>query len=395
MKNLKLLKIKIFKLISYVFLFIPISNNTILFDSFHGKLSDNPKYVEISLLKKMPNANIIWVAEKNNKAAFKGLKTVDYQSLRYFILLMHARVVVDNQLGGRLTSGGGKSAKLYSKIRKDQLCISSWHGTPLKRLGNDVKSDGRTFVYNSNLDVLSLGNKFTAEKMASAYEVNTKIKYYGTPRNDILFDKEVDTEALKKKLQLPDGYKFILFAPTFRADNERMSAAAQLEMLNLTRLTQTLEKSFGGKWGLIIRAHHIALSHINIDEIACESGVGIFNGNIGDDMAEYLVLSDILLTDYSSSMFDFALTKKPCFLFTPDRDEYENGYYFPLNTLPFPSGNSEEELLYQIEHFDQSKYESGVDKLLENIGNVEDGHACEHITDDIIDFIQTKKKSED
>ena len=124
----------------------------------------------------------------------------------------------------------------------------------------------------------------------------------------------------------------------------------------------------------------------------------LINGNIGDDMAEYLACTDILITDYSSSMFDFALTGKPCFLFAPDREHYEKkerGFYLDYDSLPFPISYTNEELIKNIQKFDDAAYRERVLRFLEEIGNVEDGKASERIAQCIVHFIETGEKKLD
>ena len=112
-------------------------------------------------------------------------------------------------------------------------------------------------------------------------------------------------------------------------------------------------------------------------------------------MAEYLACADVLLTDYSSSMFDFALTGRPCFLFAPDREHYEKrerGFYMSYDALPFPASYTGGELLEKIKTFDKESYKQKIAKFLAAIGDAEDGRASERITRCIIHFIRKGEK---
>ena len=104
-------------------------------------------------------------------------------------------------------------------------------------------------------------------------------------------------------------------------------------------------------------------------------------------MTEYLLCADVLITDFSSSFFDFALTKKPCFLFATDLKNYsenERGLYFSYLDLPFPTSQTPKELYYQIINFDENIYESNVCSFLKLLGNYEDGYASTKIVNDIM-----------
>ena len=118
----------------------------------------------------------------------------------------------------------------------------------------------------------------------------------------------------------------------------------------------------------------------------------IINGNLNDDMAEYLACADILITDASSSMFDFALTGKPCFLYFPDVEHYdkvERGFYFDIQRdLPFPLSVNFDELCEQIQSFDEEKYAVGIKELLENIGNIDDGNSSKRVVEYIVEHIK-------
>jgi CDP-glycerol glycerophosphotransferase len=97
-------------------------------------------------------------------------------------------------------------------------------------------------------------------------------------------------------------------------------------------------------------------------------------------MQELLCIADMLITDYSSSMFDFAMLRKPCILYATDVAQYDRGYYFNFKHLPFPLAESENELLSILKDFNEEKYLSGLEKFYEEtIGLYEDGHASESI----------------
>lgn len=107
-------------------------------------------------------------------------------------------------------------------------------------------------------------------------------------------------------------------------------------------------------------------------------------------MAEYLQITDVLITDYSGSMYDFALTGRPCWLFALDRKHYESverGFYMPISELPFQFLESTADLYDAIRNFDSTEYKKDIDRFLENIGNIEDGQASRRIVDDIIGYL--------
>ena len=181
----------------------------------------------------------------------------------------------------------------------------------------------------------------------------------------------------------------VLFAPTFRNDgkdvegkNIQRSGLNQISGIIFDELFASLKKRFGGEWIFVCRFHYHVSNLVDWDELENKYPGKVVNGNNSSDMAEYLKCTDVLITDASSSMFDFALTYKPCFLFFPDIDNYSNkerGTYIDPYSLPFKTSKSFKALVEDIEMFDYERYKFQVDKLLSNLGNTDDGHASERI----------------
>ena len=120
--------------------------------------------------------------------------------------------------------------------------------------------------------------------------------------------------------------------------------------------------------------------------------MNVINGNDFEDMAEYLYITDFLITDYSGSLFDYALTRKPCVLWTPDKEEYEKkpGLYMDMSELPFDLCYSSDELIERVECFDSEKNISRIDSFLKKTGNSEDGNASKRISERIVQFMKSK-----
>ena len=192
-------------------------------------------------------------------------------------------------------------------------------------------------------------------------------------------------------MNLPLDYKVVLYAPTFRK-NIDFSGIAQMKELDIPELIESLSKVIGGeRWCFVFRAHNLVMQKIDFTSISkSNSNVLLINGNLHDDMAEYLKCADVLITDYSASMFDFALTRKPCFLYVPDVDEYgsnERGFYTQIEALPFPIARNSKELISAVELYNDVEYKIKIDHLLVEMGNVEDGNASKRVVKDILSFI--------
>lgn len=374
---------------------MPIKKKSVYFLGLGGQYCDNVKYISQKLHTKLPEIIIFWsISEKCKGKLPFYIRPVRENSLTALKLRFSSQVVVDCDMGITIPY----YLSIFKGIikRKKQLTISTWHGTPLKKiLVDDIASKCR---YPSRRRLLSdfiiAGCSFTASTLIKSIQGNYKYPVYltGTPRNDILFSSNMKYKSfLKEKLTLPQSKRVILFAPTFR-DAVELSGTSQMKELNIPLILEQCSERFGGEWVFVLRVHHKVILSINSSVYKAPD---IIDGNKGDDMAEYLVCTDILITDYSGSMFDFALTGRPCFLFAPDREHYEReerGFYLDYDSLPFPKAYTNTELLEQISIFDCDLYKKNIEKFLDDIGNVEDGNASERIAKCIVHFMETGEK---
>lgn len=378
------------KLIFGILKHLPIQKRTILFKSFGGQYGDNPKYISEELHRKDPDLNIVWgVSEKSNGRDFPDyVKKVKIKSITFNYYSSTAEVIVDNMSGIRgIRSHGYNKFYDYFLKRKNQLNISTWHGTPLKKIGCDVVTDNIQF-YQTSANFMLSGNHYSTDIFKSSFN-GIEIKELGTPRNDILFSQQ-SQRTLKLKLGLPSSCKIILYAPTFRSD-VMVSGIEQLKKLDVQRLLGSLEKKFGGSWILVLRLHHEVLLMLREASSGLIDNKFVYDGNIHDDMAEYLAASDILLTDYSSSMFDYLLTNKPCYLFSFDKEKYlndERGTYLDLEELPFSFSESVEQLYDEILNYDEEEVNLKRKRFLNNLGNIDCGLASEDVANYILSFME-------
>ena len=382
---------------------IPIRKNTVLFCSFNGQYNDNPKYISDKLHEMYPTIKVVWCkSSKSNEDFPKYAEIVEEDSVAFYKYVNSAQVIVDNQMGIRAVRVSKKFRIkkllkiLYSKKRKKQYNISTWHGTPLKNIGMDELScQGKEEIFITNSDYIVAGCQHTKNALLTASRDVLSVKMYGTPRNDLLIEHNVNIEELKKKFNIPLNSKVVLYAPTFRNDINN-SGVNQMHELQFDKILEQLNLKFSSEWCFVFRIHQAVLDKIDIGKIVNKyKKYKIVNGNLGDDMAEYLLCADVLITDYSGSMFDFALTKKPCFLYAPDRKHYEEqerGFYMDYEKLPFSYAYTSNELIEKIRKFDEVLYKQNVEKFLHDIGNIEDGHATERIVDDIRYFMETGVK---
>lgn len=365
------------------------------FTSFSGHYSDNPKYLSIALHKINPSIEIIWSVKPAYKELLPDYVTyVEFGSATAIRYVASSDIIIDNVYGGRAVSVFGDSfiKKMKAKFivwglsKKNQRIYTTWHGTPLKKMGRDQIGNDISQFECCNIKMV-LGNRFTTDIMQHLTFNKIPMKLLGTPRNDILFSH--DEINMKKQLNLPNSKRIILFAPTFRNDgkdvegkNLNRSGINQLNMIDIERLFRLLHDKFGGDWVLVCRFHYHVAEMVDWEGLSKKYDGRIINGNLHDDMAEYLACTDVLLTDASSCMFDYIITNKPCFLFFPDIDNYEKnerGFYLNTDQLPFPLATNFDELIKAISSFDNEAYLKDINDLKDELGYYEDGKSSERI----------------
>lgn len=375
---------------------IRIRKGVFVFSSFEGHYSDNPKYISIELNKSKPEIKQVWLLKKEYFGTAPDYVTkVEIDSLAAYYWKGRAEVLVDNVYGDReiyIREDNTQNHLKYKIIsfltsKKNQPLITNFHGSAFKYAGRDLAgSNQQGFICPDTY--LLLSNDFSCKIYEHLTFGNIPIRLLGYPRNDILFDESIDKARLKAKLGINPEKRVVLFAPTFRSDskdglskkNIERSGLNQLKSLDLPVLFRVLNEKFGGEWTLVCRFHYHVEELIDWELLSKEHKDKVVRGNIGDDMAEYLAISDILLTDASSSMFDYAVTNKPCILYFTDWKEYgskERGFYIPIKDLPFPLAENFTELITILSDWDSVVYESKIADMKSNLGYVDDGNASQ------------------
>ena len=247
-------------------------------------------------------------------------------------------------------------------VRKGQTYIQTWHGTPLKRLGCDIVLEGNGSqsvkeihkMYREEADQFSYllsPSAYTSEKLASAYalteeEKKNKIIELGYPRNVFLFKyTEEDVARIKESLRIPADKKVILYAPTFRDKTYEYGKGFEYQVvLDMERL----QKKFGDTAVVLLRAHYFANMEFDAEK---------FRGFLYDvsdygDINHLYVISDLLMTDYSSVMFDYSILRRPMIFFMYDIEEYRGqlrDFYIEPDILPGPIVTTQEEVEAELE----------------------------------------------
>lgn len=372
---MEVLKKYISLVIIYLFNCLPIKKNKIFLFSYYGsQYGCNPKYITEYILKSYPKDyfDLVWAFnDPDSKVDIEGIRKVKTMSLRYFYELCTSKVLITNF----------RTTDLFIK-RKEQYYIQTWHSSlRLKQIEKDAEESlPPSYVQmakkdSKKCDLLLSGCDYSTKIFKRAFWYDGEIFKYGTPRNDILANSNNDLRlSTFSKLNISETCKIALYAPTFRKDKN-------LDVYNIdfAKVKEALAKKFGGEWIVLVKLHPHLMSMSN-QIIGNDQVIDITQY---DDIQELLCITDFLISDYSSLIFDYSVTKKPCFLYVPDFEDYiqnERGLYFDLKDLPFIRALSNEELLRKIESYDETVFRKELESFLSEIGSYEDGYATKNLT---------------
>jgi len=346
----------------FLFLPFPLDRNKVFFKAYNGlQYSCNPKSISEKLFEIAPQTKIVWsfTRPESIENLPNYVQKVKKKSFQEFYHLFTAKIWVMN------------AGTMIPKKRKNQWIIDTWHGDrAFKRV--QVSSDGSSTLDQAykNVDVVLSASDYGEKVIREAMKHKGEILRIGSPRNDLFFktnSKEV--LRIKSKLKLNPSSKLILFAPTFRGEGEAV------ESLNFSKLIDSLEKKDTCSWYCLVRQHYKVPPQ---REWTKDSR--IFDVSNYPDIQELLLVSDILISDYSSLAGDYALLFRPIFLYVPDIEEYKSGkgLYFDLEESPYVLAKNEADLFHKIVNFSLEEASKNCSDILDFYGNVnENGLASE------------------
>ena len=340
--------------------------------------SCNPRYLTEHLLENNTEFEIFWVFRGNvdTSGVDKRIKCVRYKSLQYYILVNTAEFFI--------TNARTDPYRIYWHKRKGQKYVMLWHGgVALKRIEKDAE-DQLSYSYlkkakidSKVCDLMVSGCRFQTSLLKEKFWYDGEILERGIPRNDVFFDKARHPEMKERichKYGISPDSRIVLYAPTFRRNK-----SIEPYRIDWSRVVPELRKIYDTeKISILLRLHPNLIGKADASSLINDESV--IDVTRYHDMQELLCVSDLLITDYSSSMFDITMLKKPCMLYATDIEKYNRGYYFDFAELPFPLARNEEELIGNIRTFDSAAYDESVESFFEkHIGLCEDGNASKAI----------------
>lgn len=379
----------------------PQAANKIIFANGDGYgFGGNPKYIALELLSRRTDSaqgiDLVWITNDCGTKLPEGVRPVKYGSYEHYYELGTAQVWIDNQ-----------HKNFFSRKRIGQIYIQTWHGGgPLKKIEFDAEGLSDSYLdlceMNSEMeDIIVSPSKFNSQLYRRAFHYQGQVMECGYPRNDIFWTANGCRKRIEELYHIKPEERIVLFAPTYREPNGEDSFippsgftaeshgdydSNRKNILDLKGVQQALELKTGKKFKVLVRFHPYDRNPER-RYVWCDEWENVTDY---DDVQELLAASDILITDYSSVMWDFSIQGKPVFLFHPDLAGYERerGYYLAFDQMPYIEAFNNEELYRKIKQFDEACYRKKLTKFLTEYGSFDRGTASKVITDTIMEIIR-------
>lgn len=358
---------------------LPVKAGLVVFESHMGKqYSDSPRYIyQAALDAGLDRLGLtpVWSHTRKTPEGFPtDVRLVMRDSWRYYYALARAEFWVDNQGFPR-----------HFTRRRDTTYIQTWHGTPLKRMGFDSPALERASAATRRVhkammrrwSALLVPSEYFVETFVRSYGYEGKLVRQGLPRNDPLV-RGVDESwvlAKKRELNLPTDQRLVLYAPTFRDSARRLEREYDVPFD-----LEVMARELGDDVFLMLRTHY--LDAYKLSDRYRAFAIDLTRHH---DVTELMLIADVLVTDYSSVMFDFANTGRPMVFYTYDYDDYvrdERGTYVDLpDVAPGPVVADTDSLVAALKGVDASHeaYRERYAAFRERFCEYETGHASEHV----------------
>lgn len=339
-----------------------------------GHYSGHGKPITEQLLKICQDIEIVWVLDDLSADTPERVRKVWTQGLQY-----------QEEMGsaGYWLIGSNIMLTDIKKPGQTYIHMKHWASVTLKTFGFDfyefrgIETGLEVTKHDcESIDYLIVGSTFDETTCRRGYHYDGPVFYAGSPRSDILFEPDKYKDRICTKYKIARNKKILLYAPTFRGGTGKEYIYDSYSVIpDFKKLKEMLERN-GDEWIFLLRLHPV-VAQKSCDLIKNDFVIDV---SAYEDGEELVAACDMLISDYSSIMFEPAFTHKPVFLYAPDKEEYinhERRLLIDYDSLPFDIAQNDEELSRAIEQFDQQAYDNRIDAFFEMHGVHEDGHASE------------------
>ncbi|MDR8412735.1 CDP-glycerol glycerophosphotransferase family protein [Nonomuraea sp. 3-1Str] len=336
-----------------------------------GRLyADSVRAVYEERLRRGDDREHIWIVKDGAFTPPGGATVVRAGSREHHAALARSRHIVTNSF-----------LPVWFRAREDQVVLQTWNGTPAKHVGNDqphMARDPRPPIWHRQAtevrgwDVLLSQSPWATPVLRKAFGFQGEVLESGLPRNDVLTspDRERLAARVRERLGLAEGKRVVLYAPTYR-DYDRKNAMVKLDLAKA-------REELGADHELLVRAHPMQAMPA-VPDIAHDV-------TTYPDMADLLLVTDVLVTDYSSVMFDFAATGRPMVFYAYDLAKYSSrrGLYVDLPEIaPGPVLSTSAEVVEALRSIDQvaAAHRDRYDAFRATYAPRDDGKATARVVD--------------
>ena len=339
-------------------------------ESFYGRAATcNPFAIDRELAAQHPELVRYWGVTDSSVPVPPGAVTVVRGTREWWDARATARYVVANDWLRRTFVP-----------QPFQVVLQTWHGSMLKRIGLDRSGQSKAKLATIRLeqakwDVLLSQNHHSSVILESAYDWHRTLFEEGYPRNDPLTPGSPyagDGAAIRARLGIRPDQTSVLYAPTWRENQTSM-----VTFLDLERLSAEL----GDDHVILLRGHSRTMKFgESVQEVP-----GVIDVTTYPEVTDLFLAADAMITDYSSVMFDYSVTRRPMIFFVPDMEDYRDslrGVYFDLSEVaPGPVLSTQDEVVQAIRELDGAgeRYAAAYDAWVERFNHLDDGHSAERV----------------
>ena len=320
--------------------FVNVDEHLIVFNSFGGRrFDDSPKSIYETMLadKRFDNYRLVWAFIAPNEFFIPRGSKIKTDTLEYYITLLKARAWITNSSVERGLSFRGKKT----------FYLNTWHGTAIKKMGTDISPNSKSFKSKAqeSIDIMLAQSQYDVDLFSRVFNIpKSKFRITGLPRNDELMtnNNSIFIDSVKAKLNIPMGKKVLLYAPTFR-EYTRDSGNNVIQSIPLS--FDNLKQELGNDYIFLLRAHYEVIKVADIHEDSFLRDVSSYQS-----LNELMLISDILISDYSSIFVDYSILGRPMLCYAYDYYEYleKRGLYFDVREALCSYIVDEESLIAEI-----------------------------------------------
>lgn len=360
----------IMRMIQVLLFWLPVKKNRVMI-SIHDRkgFTCNPKYIVKKLVEMYGDKlEIIWATMHPNtckEIEELGVKVIKSSTKQHFLSYLRTRFFITND-----------SFPAWALHRWNQKWMNTWHaGMNYKHIGYDYLAPTSSIatklftLRNRQPDFYLSGSGFFTEDTSKSFRMNEKVFVpTGLPRNDVFFeDQKPIADKIRKHYKIDADKHMVIFAPTFRRGMKSDTYGMEFD-----KVCKALHERFGGEWIMLFRNHNFVIGK--------QKYTGTIDVSAYPDMQELMCAADVLISDYSSCLYDFCMTKRPAFVYAPDLENYktnDRSFAYPLEKWPYPISQSNDELVEKIKSFDEKDFHKKVKAHLQDAKAYDNGTASD------------------